>query len=103
MPEAGDLDSLLNLPDNRIYLPMLVRQMSSAGVVPFVGAGLSAPFGFPQWTKFLLEAATPVGLTDPIQTLMNAGKYEEAAEDVLTALTPTGFHDLIEFYFGDAV
>ena len=103
MAAADTIDSLLNQPDNKIYLPMLVRQMSSAGVVPFVGAGLSAPFGFPQWTKFLLEAAEPVGLVDPIQSLMNDGKYEEAAEQVLKALTSTGFQDLIEFYFGDAV
>ena len=67
MAAADTIDSLLNLPDNKIYLPMLVRQMSSAGIVPFVGAGLSAPFGFPQWTKFLLEAAEPVGLAGPIQ------------------------------------
>ncbi len=103
MATADTIDSLLNLPDNKIYLPMLVRQMSSAGVVPFVGAGLSAPFGFPQWTKFLLDAAGPVGLAGPIQSLMNEGKYEEAAEQVLTALTSTGFQDLIEFYFGDTV
>ncbi|HYI95985.1 MAG TPA: hypothetical protein VEX68_20755 [Bryobacteraceae bacterium] len=39
MAAADTIDSLLNLPDNKVYLPMLVRQISSAGVVPFVGAG----------------------------------------------------------------
>jgi hypothetical protein len=39
------IDFLGNLPDNDVNLPVLAQQMASGtGVVPFVGAGISAPY-----------------------------------------------------------
>jgi hypothetical protein len=37
------------------YLKLQLR--SSLGVIPFVGAGISKPMGFPLWPDFLLQQA----------------------------------------------
>ena len=102
--ESEILEYLGDLPENDVHLPMLVRQMQTpVGIVPLVGAGMSAPFDFPQWTKFLQDLAKRVGKSAAIDELMAAGKYEEAAEDLISALQKTKFQDLIEHYFGDQV
>lgn len=52
-------------------------------VVPFVGAGLSRQFGLPTWREFLLEETTRQTLRQTVESLLNAGKFEEAAELLL--------------------
>src|SRR5262249_1524556 len=47
MSHSEMLDRLGNIPENEMGLSMLIAQMQTpVGVVPFVGAGISAPFGF---------------------------------------------------------
>jgi SIR2-like domain len=65
---------------NRGYVESLVDQLRSPlRVLPFVGAGLSAEFGFPMWDAFLREAATAAGLAD-VLALLDEDDYEGAAE-----------------------
>jgi predicted ATPase len=103
MTDAEMLAFLGNQPDNDVNLGMLVSNMSAAGIVPFVGAGMSTPFGFPQWSAFLRDLATRARLTDAIEARIRDGQYEEAAEDLTKALTPIGFQDLVRYHFGDHV
>lgn len=103
MTNSEILQYLGNLPDNDIYLPMLARQVNTGGIVPFIGAGMSAPFGFPQWSAFLRELAGRAQLTAAIESRISAGQYEEAAEDLVAALTPQGFQALVKHHFGDHV
>ena len=104
MAHATMLEWLGNIPGNELSLPMLIEQMQTpVGVVPFIGAGMSAPYGFRQWTLFLGDAAKLAGNTRAIKKRVAEGQYEEAAEDLVLALTPGGFQDLIESYFGDRV
>ena len=57
-PDA--LASLSSLADNTINLSFLVNQLKAwVGVVPFVGAGMSVPFGFPAWRPFLESLCAP--------------------------------------------
>ena len=52
---------------------------SGMGVIPFVGAGLSVPFGFPQWGELLTRLSS--GRSRPtVERLGAAGQYEKAAE-----------------------
>ena len=45
-------------PDNPEHIRLLRKQVATRpGVIPFVGAGLSVPFGYKGWTAFLLEQA----------------------------------------------
>jgi tetratricopeptide (TPR) repeat protein len=70
-------------PDNPQYLHLLREQLASRpGVIPFVGAGLSVPFGYKSWTAFLLEQAAAAGITEAIKSLIDKGDYEEAGERV---------------------
>ena len=104
MSHATMLEWLGNIPGNDLSLPMLIDQMQTpVGVVPFIGAGMSAPCGVRPWTLFLSDAAKLAGKTRAIDERVAAGRYEEAAEILVLALTPSGFQDLIESYFGDRV
>ncbi|HEY7169721.1 MAG TPA: tetratricopeptide repeat protein [Vicinamibacterales bacterium] len=83
-------------------LALLEEQLGTrAGIVPFVGAGLSAPFGFPQWGDFLLKLASEAGTTDAVKARLKALEYEEAAGDLMTALGTRRFQDLLAANFGD--
>ena len=46
---------LLAVHDNLHRFEALKRACSSGNVVPFLGAGLSIPSGYPGWTKFLWD------------------------------------------------
>ena len=48
------LAEIRSLRESAWSLEMLERQLQPAvGVIPFVGAGLSKPFGVPSWSEFL--------------------------------------------------
>ncbi|HUV82057.1 MAG TPA: tetratricopeptide repeat protein [archaeon] len=90
------------MEENKVNLPLLVEQLKTGnGVIPFVGAGLSIPLGFPGWTKFLLEQGQSAGIKKEIENRINAGEYEEAAEDLLNALKGRAFQDNFKYAYGD--
>ena len=104
MTEPELLSSLGNLPDNDVNLPELAKQMScGTGVVPFVGAGLSAPYHFPQWGEFIRDLAERAGVVTKVRAYLEALQYEEAAELLQKRLGSSRFQDLIAHSFGDDV
>src|SRR5215813_10512123 len=103
MTPAEILAYLGHLPDNDVHLPALTEQIRcGVGVVPFVGAGMSAPFGHPPWSRFLRDLAARADVSPQIENRLSAGEYEEAAEDLIGNLRGR-FQDLIEHHFGDRV
>ena len=58
MSNADWLPAILELGDNKTLLPNLIREFQKIGVVPFVGAGLSAPYNLPQWSELIQSLAT---------------------------------------------
>jgi len=65
---------------NRPTRDALVQSLrSSMGVIPFVGAGLSADFNFPQWGELLRRLARP-NQKAQVDTLVRRGDFERAAE-----------------------
>jgi len=100
-PEQA-LDILREIPENSGALLRLAEQVRRpGGVVPFVGAGLSRPYGFPLWTEFLREQGKLAGIEDQIERRIAAGEYEEAAEDLLAARHEYRFHEAIENCYWD--
>ncbi len=99
----GDIQALLgDQAANRDHLPLLEEQFGTrAGLIPFVGAGMSAPFGLPQWGAFLTALAAEAGLQDQIAARLAAAEYEEAASDVMEGLGARRFQDLLAAQFGD--
>jgi tetratricopeptide (TPR) repeat protein len=96
------IETIEGIGRNKSNLRRLVEQLETPlGVIPFVGAGLSVPSGFPGWTRFLLSQAKDAEIEDEIQKLIDDGKYEEAAERLLEELGDRDFSDAIEGKFGD--
>ena len=91
-----------SLGENKNNLRRLIEQLSTPiGVIPFIGAGMSIPFGFQGWTEFLLSLASSPTLKSQLKRYIRAGRYEEAAGELCEALGNRGFHDAIENEYGD--
>jgi hypothetical protein len=103
-PRSDAIGVLGSFPENEGNFRRLSDDYDSPlGIVPFIGAGISIPLGFPGWRSFLLAQAKRVGLENSAQELLDLGKYEEAAEALLSALKDQAFNDAIEDCFGDHV
>src|SRR5256714_6837550 len=96
------LDPIRKIGQNDFTLRELVTQLKSAlGVLPFVGAGLSIPFGFKGWQQFLLAQGKSAGIEKKIKQRIKDGEYEEAAQDLLNALAHRAFSDALSDAYGD--
>jgi hypothetical protein len=89
-----------SLGDNRINIAALVEQLQTGGVIPFVGAGMSVPFGFPDWKSFLMSMALDDSDKRLIEERLAKGEYEEAAEYLLQSRGSNAFQAAIDFTFG---
>jgi hypothetical protein len=88
---------------NAYPLERLAEQMENpVGVIPYVGAGLSAPFGMPTWQKFLELEAEKLAQQTAVRKLVRQGEFEEAAELLLNASGHRAFEDDLDFHFGPA-
>ena len=59
MSALDPVEAIRDLSENAYILGKLIEQVQTpVGVTPFVGAGLSRPYGFPLWTEFLLKQAS---------------------------------------------
>lgn len=98
---AGFLETVQALGDNRATLSELITQVrSSPGIIPFVGAGLSIPLGFPGWKAFLLEEAGRANVVGLVEALLAQGDFEGAAEEVARARGPAVFDLAIRSAYG---
>jgi len=88
------LKILGDVPPNRQNLELLDQYRGK--LVPFVGAGLSAVFGYPQWKPFLEIAADRLGLHAEVDGLLENDDLEGAAE--VLAHDP-GFDDTLRMVF----
>lgn len=72
---------VLGAHDNAHRFEALKKAWASQNVVPFIGAGLSMPSGYPGWTKFLwsLQEESHVNAAD-LESLLESGDYEGAAQ-----------------------
>jgi hypothetical protein len=91
---------ILGLYDNQGRFNRLKDAYKRGAVIPFIGAGMSIPSGYPGWTKFLwqLRDQTRVRKAD-LKHLLSQGKYEEAAQ-ALSDDMPRSFDEAIENTFG---
>src|ERR1035437_6508033 len=63
---------------NLISLDKLAE--NSDNLIPFIGAGLTAPFGFPAWHELLERSADSLNIGNEIKPLLAQNMFEEAAE-----------------------
>jgi SIR2-like domain len=68
---------------NEQRFDQLCDRIEAGEVVPFVGAGLSQPGGFPTWKDHLRKQARTAGMdAAQVETKLNAGDYEEIVDDI---------------------
>jgi hypothetical protein len=100
LDEDETLKALNSIGDNEHNINRLAEKLATPSVIPFVGAGLSMPFGMPSWKDFLLKSATG-SLRKEITRLLKENKYEEAANYLLKELSPRRFQDRLDAEFGN--
>ncbi len=94
-------DEILRLYDNRGRFNRLRESYKRGAVIPFIGAGMSMPSGYPGWTNFLRQLCyeTRVSAED-LNDLLSQGQYEEAAQVLADDMPAGSFYEAIENAFG---
>lgn len=68
---------------NAARFDQLCDRMQSGDVVPFIGAGLSAPGGFPTWKDHLRQQGRTAGMdSEVVEDLLAQGLYEEIVDQI---------------------
>ena len=95
-------DEIVNKHDNEGRFKQLKIGITTRNIIPFVGAGLSVPSGYPTWTQFLYNLCEESHVTNQeIEALLGQGLYEEAAQKLYDDLGPELFNENIEVIFGN--
>lgn len=69
-------------------------------VMPFVGAGLSMPSGYPGWTHFLRKQRRQTAIAEAdLEALLSQGEYEQAAQQIADA-QGVAFNEAVDSTFG---
>ncbi|EKS5669051.1 SIR2 family protein [Salmonella enterica] len=79
-----------------------IREIHSRGMlIPFIGAGMSAPSDYPGWTSFLYKILNETSVEKSlIDECIAEGDYEEVAQILSDALPEGGFLEQVENKFG---
>jgi hypothetical protein len=94
-------NSILSEGDQFDRFLALQQRYAKSKLLPFVGAGMSFESGFPLWRDFLLALRRQTNLDEnAFVDLLNQGGYEEAAEQIATAMTPQAFSEAIYNKYG---
>jgi hypothetical protein len=79
------LDERIRAKNHDCFRSLVEQLRSPLGVIPFVGAGMSAAFKennrriFPEWGELLRKMARDNGIEKDIEPLVESEKYEHAA------------------------
>lgn len=93
-------DEILGLYDNRGRFNLLRDSHKRGAVIPFIGAGMSIPSGYPGWTKFLQQHCNETWVCEEdLNDLLSQGKYEEAAQALADDMSAGSFDEAIENAF----
>ncbi|WP_229608149.1 SIR2 family protein [Vibrio parahaemolyticus] len=91
---------ILDIHDNKARFEQLVRVHKAGSLVPFIGAGLSIPSGYPSWTAFLYQCCEESDTDEADLTkLLSDGLYEEAAQLLHDDMTAPVFNELLDATF----
>lgn len=74
------LENIIKYKYNSENLTLLAEIYNRNGVIPFVGAGMSACFHYKLWGDFLVSVCRNQEEIDEVKKMLNHYEYEEAAE-----------------------
>jgi len=87
-------DEIIAQYDNSPRFEQLKRTYKAGGTMPFVGAGVSIPCGYPGWTGFLFQICAESHVSkDDLRELLQKGEYEQAAQTLHDDLGATLFNE----------
>jgi hypothetical protein len=90
--------------DNRGRFEQLRTTFKKGAIMPFIGAGLSVPSGFPSWTSFLYQLCDESHvLSNDLKSLLDAGLYEEGAQLLYDDLGPALFNEAVQSTFSSLI
>ncbi len=90
-------DNILSKHNNQGRFNTLKNIYIQGNMLPFIGAGMSMLSGYSSWTAFLWKIREETRITEKeLNELINAGKYEEAAQKLLSAMPTNSFNEEIE-------
>lgn len=93
-------DEILEKHDQQDRFLRLIEAHKVGGVMPFIGAGLSMPSGYPGWTSFLRKQRRQTLISeDDLEALLKVGQYEEAAQLIADA-QGVAFSEAVDNSFG---
>ena len=93
------IKEILELGDNANLLPQLLQQFAQSSVIPFVGAGLSAPYNLPQWAELVKGLVPDEEIRTKVEERLAANDYEGAAEVLMEVRGPRRFQLLFRERF----
>jgi hypothetical protein len=93
-------DEILKQYDNKNRFEQLKKSFKAGTTIPFVGAGMSFPSGYPTWTTFLYQLCEESHVQkDELDRLVGAGDYEQAASVLHDDLGAALFNENLEGVF----
>lgn len=88
--------------DNRRRFVKIQELYKRGAIIPFVGAGMSMPSGYPSWTSFLYEILNDTKIQkEAFDVLISNGEYEEAAQLLFDNLPHGTFLERVENTFDE--
>lgn len=94
-------DEIIGLYGTKGRFNRLRESYQRGAVIPFLGAGMSIPSGYPGWTKFLWQLRNETRVSEEdLKCLLSQGKYEEAAQMLADDMPAGSFDEAIENIFG---
>lgn len=88
--------------DNRRRFVKIQELYKRGAIIPFVGAGMSMPSGYPSWTSFLYEILNDTKIQkEAFDALISNGEYEEAAQLLFDNLPHGTFLERVENTFDE--
>jgi SIR2-like protein len=89
--------------DNAGRFEQVGSTFNKGAMIPFVGAGLSVPSGFPSWTKFLFQLCDESHVSPAdLKSLLDDGLYEEGAQLLYDDMGSAVFNEAVQSTFGSA-
>lgn len=93
-------DEILENHEQQDRFRRLTEAYQSGSVMPFVGAGLSMPSGYPSWTAFLRRQRKETAIIEEdFDRLIRDGFYEEAAQ-LIADEQGVAFNEAVDNKFG---
>lgn len=95
-------EAILAQFDNRQRFKKIQELYTRGAIIPFVGAGMSMPSGYPSWTTFLYDALNDTNIPkEAFDALISNGEYEEAAQLLFDNLPHGIFLERVENTFDE--